>query len=82
VFPGNQVFSTIAGVQQNQVDRALFYSVHQLIARRQATVRPGESPYRPMLRFQVHPEGLRSYYSVYPLFERMRIPMTRDNLEQ
>ena len=45
------------------------------------TVRPGEPPYRPLLRFQVHPDALRSYFHVYPLFENLRLPMTRENLD-
>ena len=53
-----------------------------LVDRRQASVRPGEPPYRPLLRFQVHPDGLRGYYFAYPLLERLRIPMSRENLDK
>jgi len=59
----------------------LVQAVRQLIARRQATVRSGEPPYRPLIRFQVHPDGQRSYYFAYPLLEVLRIPMSRENLE-
>jgi hypothetical protein len=52
-----------------------------MIARRQATVLPGEPPYRPLLRFQVQPEGLRSYYLAYPLLAPLGVPMARENLE-
>ena len=63
------------------IDQALVQSVSNAIARRQATVRQGETPYRPILRFQVHPDALRTYYHVYPLFENLRLPMTRENLD-
>jgi hypothetical protein len=57
-------------------------AVHQLIARRQATVRPGESPYRPLIRFLVRPDGLRTYHLAFPALESLRVPMARINLEQ
>lgn len=81
LFPGNQTFAMMGGAEQKDLDDALVRSVLQLIARRQATVRPGETPYRPILRFQVHPEGLRTYFRVYPLFENLRMTMMRENLE-
>ena len=62
---------------KNQLKEA----VEQLIARRQATVRPGEPPYRPLIRFRVHPEGLRAYYLAYPALEGLGVPMTRENVE-
>jgi hypothetical protein len=45
-------------------------------------VRPGEAPYRPVIRFQVSKEGLRSYFHAYPLLEPLRVPMTRENVEE
>jgi hypothetical protein len=62
-------------------DQPLPRAVGQLIAQRQATVRPGEPPYRPLLRLLVHPDGLRSYYLVYPQLEALGLPMTRENVE-
>jgi hypothetical protein len=56
-------------------------AVRQIIARRQATVKAGEAPYRPKIRFRVHPDGQRSYYCAYPLFEGLGIPMARQDLE-
>jgi hypothetical protein len=56
-------------------------AVRQMIARRQATVRAGEPPFRPMLRFQVQPEGLRTYYLAYPLLAPLGVPMARENVE-
>lgn len=62
-------------------DQALIQTVTNLIARRQASVRPGEPPYRPLIRFQVSADGLRTYLHVYPLLEHLRVPMTRENVE-
>jgi hypothetical protein len=59
----------------------LLAAVQQLIARRQATVRPGEPPYRPMIRFRVWPDGWRSYYLAYPALEALHVPMARENLD-
>jgi hypothetical protein len=81
LYPGSQVFTVANRPEQNSADQALVKAVLQSIARRQATVRTGETPYRPMLRFQVHPEALRTYFHVYPLFENLHLPMTRENLD-
>jgi hypothetical protein len=59
----------------------LFEAVQQLIARKQATVRPGEPPYRPRIRFLVRPDGFRTYYLAYPALEPLGLPMTRENLD-
>jgi hypothetical protein len=60
---------------------ALSESVRRLIDRRQATVRPGEPPYRPVLRFRVYPDGLRSYYAANSLLDALGLPATRENLD-
>jgi hypothetical protein len=60
---------------------SLVRTVQQLINRRQATVQKGETPYRPMIRFQIRPDGLRAYYLAYPLLEGLRIPMMRENAD-
>ena len=80
LYPSSQVFSVANGGQQDSIDAAMVQAVQQLIVRRQATVRAGETPYRPMLRFQVHPDALRTFFHVYPLFEGLHIPMARENL--
>jgi hypothetical protein len=56
-------------------------AVHQLVDQRQAAVRPGDPPFRPQIRFDVHPNGLRTYHLVYPALEALQLPMTRQNLE-
>ena len=58
----------------------LVQAVQQIIARRQATVRPGEPSYRPMIRFLVQPAGLRSYYTAYPVLQTLGLSMSRENL--
>lgn len=60
---------------------ALPAAVRQMIARKQASVRAGELPYRPLVRFLVRPDGFRAYYLAYPVLEPLRLPMTRENLE-
>jgi hypothetical protein len=59
----------------------LVQTIQQLINRRQATVLPGETPYRPILRFKIRPDGLRAYYLAYPLLEGLRLPMLRENAD-
>jgi hypothetical protein len=62
-------------------DSLLTQAVAQMIARRQATVRPGDPPYRPVLQLQVQPDGTRTYYLTYPLLQRLGVRMTRKDLE-
>ena len=54
--------------------------IEEMIARRQASLRPGETPYRPMIRFRVWPNGVRTYYLAYPALESLGVPMTRENV--
>jgi hypothetical protein len=59
----------------------LVRAVRELIARRQATLRPGDPPYRTLIRFEVWPDGRRSYYLAYPALEGLGLPMARQDLE-
>ena len=63
--------------QDNPLTRAVWLS----IARRQKSVRRGEPPYRPILRFEVYPDGLQAYHTAYPLLEPLRVDMIRDNVQ-
>jgi hypothetical protein len=81
VTPGGLDFD-MSDRNEADVDRDLTTSVRKLSERRQAAVRPGETPYRVNVRFQVHPEGLRTYLRVYPLMESLNLPMSRENLER
>ncbi|HXG09168.1 MAG TPA: hypothetical protein VNK04_05205 [Gemmataceae bacterium] len=58
----------------------LVQAVRQMITRRQASVRPGETPYRPQVRFLVRPDGLRAFHLAYPALEALRLPMTRQDI--
>jgi hypothetical protein len=61
--------------------KVLRETLEQMIARRQASVRPGEPPYRPMIRFRVPPMGMRAYYLAYPALEGLGVKMTRVNVD-
>jgi hypothetical protein len=65
-----------------QGDQPLVAAVRRMIERKQATVRPGELEYHPQLRFIVHPDGFRSYYSAYPALGLLRLPMSRELREE
>jgi hypothetical protein len=75
--------ATIAASALNTSDgaKALIKAVQDIIARKQATVREGEPPYRPQIRFLVHPEGLRLYHQAYPTLEALQVPILRQNIE-
>jgi hypothetical protein len=79
---GNQKFSLEAlGVSAKAGEHPLAQTIRLLIARRQATLRPGEPRYRPQVRFFVRPDGMRGYYLAYPLLSDLNVPMTRENLK-
>ena len=78
LFPSQKAFS----VQQLQRgDEALFQAVKQMIDKKQSLVRPGDLPFRPQVRFLVHPESIRSYHTAYPILNALGVPQTRQNLE-
>ena len=85
----NEVVMTATNKHWNVTDlerdggsQAAFSSaVQQWIARRQATVFEGQTPYRPILRFRVTSDGLRTYYAAYPLLEKLGLPMRRENVD-
>jgi hypothetical protein len=58
----------------------LLECLQEMIARRQALVRPGDLPYRPHVRFLVRPEYLRTYHAVFPALEALPVPKSRQNL--
>jgi hypothetical protein len=59
----------------------LLVAVQQMINRKQATLRPEETPYRPQVRFLLRPENLRTLHAAYPALEALPVPKTRQNLE-
>jgi hypothetical protein len=79
---GNQQFSLESlGTSAKAGEHPLAQTVRLLIARRQATLRPGEPRYRPQVRFYVRPDGMRAYYQAYPLLSDLGVAMTRENLK-
>ena len=82
LFPSRQRIATsqLSSKGENG-NNPLLEAIQQMIARRQATVRPGEPPYRPMIRFRVLSDGLRSYHLAYPALEALHVPMTRENVD-
>lgn len=81
VFPGGMTFRWTPATMK-ATDQALVQGIANLISKRQASVRPGEPPYRPVIRFQVSTEGLRSYYQAYPLLDSLGVPMRRENIDE
>jgi hypothetical protein len=81
VKQGNEKFTIEALAAPTKGEHPLLQTIKQMVARRQATVRAGEPPYRPLLRFQVKPDGMRAYYLAYPLLDPLRLPMARENLD-
>jgi hypothetical protein len=78
---GNKRFALEALSAPPSGEHELAAMVRMMIARKQATLGAGEPPYRPMVRFQVWPDGLRAYYLTYPLLMPLRIPMARENVQ-
>jgi hypothetical protein len=62
-------------------DNPLLQTLRQTIARRQATVRPGEPPYRPQVRFLIYPDGLKTYYTALSAVDPLGVTVTRQNVE-
>jgi hypothetical protein len=77
---GNQKFAMDSLTTRTTAEHPVVTTVRQMIQRRQATVGPGEPPYRPMLRFQVWPDGNSAYYLTYPQLQALQIPMARENV--
>ncbi len=58
----------------------LMQSIQQLIDRKQASVRPGDPPYRPEVRFLVHSDAGRTYHLAYPMLDGLAAPKTAQDL--
>ncbi len=79
VYPMRLVIpvSALAGpAGSNQLSQ----SVRQLIDRKQATVRPGDAPYRPEVRFLVHADAGRTFHMAYPTLDALAAPKTAQTL--
>jgi hypothetical protein len=82
LYPGSVRVSLASLASGQEGGARLVQAVQQMIARKQATVRQGEPPYRPQVRFLVRPDGLRSFYAGYPWLEGQQIPMSRQNIDK
>jgi hypothetical protein len=76
---GNRTFPLDSLSTQTKAEHELVKCLREIVARRQATIGPGELPYRPVLQFVVHPDVFRAYYMAYPLLDALRLPMQREN---
>jgi hypothetical protein len=81
VFPGGKQHwwkhGSAAAIEQRVLD-----NVQGLIVGRQRSVAPGDALYRPLVRFQLAPDGLDGYLRLYPRLAILQVPMTRENLEE
>jgi hypothetical protein len=80
LYPSGREFKA-ADLTVKGSDNPLVQAVKHMIERRQASVPPGEPPYRPQVRFLIRPDGMRSFFLAYPPLDVLRVPMTRQNLE-
>jgi hypothetical protein len=79
ISPGGMEIPLTALAGQKR-DDPLRQTIHQMIERRRSMARPGETPDRVVIHFQVRPSGLRAYHMAYPALETLKVPMTRENL--
>jgi hypothetical protein len=79
VSPGGMSFRWTAS-NMKSADQAFAKAIAKLIERRQASVRAGEPPYRPVICFRVTADGRPMCLHAYPLLESLHVPMTRENV--
>jgi hypothetical protein len=82
LYPSSRRFPVAALAPGQDGRKELVQAVQQMIARRQASVRPGELPYRPQIRFLVRPEGVRTFFAVYPVLDAVGVPMNRQDVDR
>ncbi len=79
ISPGGMSFRWTAA-NMKSADKAFAQAIANLIERRQASVRAGEPPYRPLICFRVTADGRPMCLHAYPLLEPLHVPMTRENV--
>jgi hypothetical protein len=79
LYPSRETFS-LSAIATPGAGNPLRQSVLQLVQRRQASVLPGQPPYRPQLRFLLRPVDLRTLHQVIPVLQPLGLPMTEQNL--
>ena len=80
VHPNRLVIPTSLLAYEEGIKRFV-QEIEKMITRKQSTVRAGEPPYRPEVRFLVWPDGLRPYHLSYPALQSAGIKQKRQNLE-
>jgi len=80
IYPARQLVP-LSALQNDATGNPLLLTLQQMIDRRQASVRPGDLPYRPQVRFLVRPEHERTYHLAYPTLDRLPAAKTRQTLE-
>jgi hypothetical protein len=82
LYPMRKSF-TVDSLSHSPAHNPFFQAIDRMIARRQATVLPGDMPYRPNVRFlvQPNPNALRTYYLAYPALETLKATKSRQNLQ-
>ncbi len=79
IYP-TQLLVPLAALNRPSGSNPLPQTIQQLIDRKQATVRHGEMPYRPEVRFLVRPEAERTFHLAYPTLDGLAAPKTSQNL--
>ena len=80
VHPNRLIIPTSLLASEEGVKRFV-QEIEKMITRKQSTVRAGEPPYRPEVRFLVWPDGLKPYHLSYPALQSAGIKQKRQNLE-
>jgi hypothetical protein len=75
-----QLLVPVSALSRQPGANPLLQNLQQLIDRKQATVRSGDPPYRPEVRFLVHPNALRTYHLAYPTLDALAVPKTAHDL--
>ncbi len=78
IHPTSRAFTL---VELMDPSNPLLMCLQEMIARRQALVRPGDLPYRPQVRFLVRPQHMRIYHAVFPCLDALPVPKSRQNLQ-
>jgi len=80
VFPGavNYDLYTLSKSRSGEMRN----TVLRQVARWASAAPAGETPPRVEIHFRVRPDGLRAYYTAYPILEDLRLPMIRENVEE
>ncbi len=81
IYPSRQEIPVSA--LNNDPNNALLRSVQRMIDHKQASVLPGDLPYRPHIRFLVRPEDDETMHRAYPALQALPVlvPMSRRTVE-